>query len=319
MSDRLHEEISLTASQPPRFDLERELLQRFINLHTSHPHHEIFGEPTKGLLRLPLYPSRPTDQNWANVCRRIALRVSDEMGSSFGPNECWLARSQHIQFKHGGKIIKGFQIFRLLCFLADPTPLNWEYLSNATLVKCRYLCNRQQEQNDGHIAYCLNGMYHGRFLTGLEDEPRSICTYTDSIALSTQPFAEISPSAPHSPRLQLERTLLQLFIDLHTSEPNHEIFGEPAPGLVRLPLYSSPGNHQSWAKVCRNLAVGVLNEMKSSFQLQACWMSRTTSTQISKSSMTSQRKTTIYKNVMIHVIHRSHTLAIEERKETMGK
>ncbi|KAK9482564.1 hypothetical protein V1527DRAFT_379317, partial [Lipomyces starkeyi] len=81
----------------------------------------------------------------------------------------------------------------------------------------------------------------------------------------------------HSPGLDLDRHLPQLFIDLHTSDPNHEIFGEAVQGLVPLPLYSSrtTDKNLSWANACKNIAICVLNEMKSSFQLQACWMSRT--------------------------------------------
>ncbi|KAK9238561.1 hypothetical protein V1525DRAFT_400909 [Lipomyces kononenkoae] len=47
-----------------------------------------------------------------------------------------------------------------------------------------------------------------------------------------------TPGAPQSLPCYLERHLLQLFIDLHTSDPNHDIFADPAPGLVCLPLYS---------------------------------------------------------------------------------
>ncbi|KAK9238562.1 hypothetical protein V1525DRAFT_400911 [Lipomyces kononenkoae] len=127
MSDKPYDEISLTSAQPQGFDLERELLQRFINLHSSHPHHEIFGEPTEGLLRLPPYPSRPTEQNWANLCRIIACSVSHSIGSSFGPSDCWLVPAQGRRICIDTKAefsIKAFLIARLLAFLADPTPLH---------------------------------------------------------------------------------------------------------------------------------------------------------------------------------------------------
>ncbi|KAK9377578.1 uncharacterized protein V1513DRAFT_26 [Lipomyces chichibuensis] len=293
MSDKPYDEINPTPPQPQGFDLERELLQRFINLHTTHPHHEIFGEPTKGLLRLPLYSSRPTEQNWAKICRRIALTVSHSMESSFGPSECWLTPARKLHIYKGKVAVKDFQIVRLLAFLADPTSLHWACLVE-TRTRVFYrpfarLCCGQRERSDGRIAYCVNGLYHGAFATGHENQSGNICTYS-------QPFTEISPSAPHSPRSRLEHCLLQLFLDLHTSDPNHQIFGEPSPGLVRLPLYSSRSTDQSWAKACRNIALSVVTEMKSSFQLKACWMSRTSKIYIQK---TSSRSTVIYQRVNI--------------------
>ncbi|KAK9340183.1 hypothetical protein V1521DRAFT_425131 [Lipomyces starkeyi] len=52
MSDQSYDEVSATP-HPQVFDLERELLNRFSDLHTRHPHHEIFGEPVNGMPRLP--------------------------------------------------------------------------------------------------------------------------------------------------------------------------------------------------------------------------------------------------------------------------
>ncbi|KAK9357295.1 hypothetical protein V1504DRAFT_481551 [Lipomyces starkeyi] len=279
MSDKPYDEISPTPPQPQGFDLERELLQRFINLHTNHLHHEIFGEPTKGLLRLPLYS-------------RIALTVSNSMKSSFGPSECWLTPARKLRMHHSRGWVKDFQIVRLLAFLANPTPpslgMSLFYRPFARL------CCGQRERSDGSIAYCVNGLYHGTFATGGENQSGNVCTH--SVSLSTQPFAEISPSAPHSPRSELEQCLLQLFIDLHTCAPHHELFGEPGQGLVRSPLYASRSTDQSWVKACRNIALSVVTEMKSSFRLEACWMARSTKIYIKK---TSNRSTMIYQRVRI--------------------
>ncbi|KAK9487325.1 hypothetical protein V1527DRAFT_495178 [Lipomyces starkeyi] len=233
MSDKPYDESSPTTFHPSRFDLERQLLQHFIHLHTSQPHHEIFGERTKGLLRLPLYNSQPTGQSWASICRIIALSYKKSKS----------------------------KFFRLLCFVADPTHPNWASPGNGTLKHCRHSCSGQQ-QNNGHIAYCINGIYHGKVGS------RTVRTS------SHPPLADISPSIPHSARLDLEQHLFQLFIGLQTSNPNHEIFGEPA--LVRLPLYSS------WSRGQR--LVRVLAEMKSAFQLEACWMLRSKYIQIDRKS-----------------------------------
>ncbi|KAK9354975.1 hypothetical protein V1523DRAFT_361222 [Lipomyces doorenjongii] len=286
-----YEEISPTTFHPPQFELERELLQRFIHLHTSQPDHEIFGERTEGLLRLPLYDSqKPTGQSWASICKRIALKVSNEMGSSVGPNDCWLSRTRDLAIYYGSRHQEKFvDIFRLLCFIADPTPRNWGNLSrNGAVVYYRPPC--RQHQNNGHTAYCINGIYHG------SDGSRTTRTSSLAIALSTQPSALIGFSMPHSVRLNLEQRLLQLFIDLHTSNPNHEIFGEPAQDLVRLPLYSSRKNDNCWEKVCRNIALGVVKEMGSDFQLQACWMSRNRSILVARCS---NGKRVTFRNISI--------------------
>ncbi|KAK9486469.1 hypothetical protein V1527DRAFT_57436 [Lipomyces starkeyi] len=280
MSEIPYDEFSNASPQPQRFDLERELLQRFINLHTNHPDHEIFGEPTRGLLRLPLYQTHRTKHNWANICRKIANAVSHSSGSNFGPSDCWLvpAPGRRICIQQNRSNIKSFQIARLLAFLADPTRLHWACLVEAaTRVYYREfagLCCGQREGSDGTMVYCVNGLYHGAFATGHGNQSGNICTYP--VSLPTQPFTEVSS------RSGLEQHLLQLFIDLHNSDPNHEIFGEPAPGLVRLPLYGLRRTDQSWVNVCRSIAISVISEMKSSFQLEACWMARSLTIYIRK-------------------------------------
>ncbi|KAK9241799.1 hypothetical protein V1506DRAFT_549599 [Lipomyces tetrasporus] len=103
-------------------------------------------------------------------------------------------------------------------------------------------------------------------------------------------------SALHSPQFDLEQLLLQLFIDLHTSNPDHEIFGKPAQGLVRLPLYSARIGEPSWAKTCGSFAVRVIDEMKSDFQLEGRWMSRTRYIQITRTSKGNQ---VMYRQVSI--------------------
>ncbi|KAK9389211.1 hypothetical protein V1515DRAFT_614097 [Lipomyces mesembrius] len=277
MSDKPYDEISPTPPQPQEFDPERELWQRFINLHTNHPHHEIFREPTKGLLQLPLYSSQRTEQSWANICRKIVYRVSHSMESGFGPSDCWLlpAQDKTIQINHNRVMIKSFQVDRLLAFLADPTSSHWACLvETGTLVSYRpfaRLCCGKRERSDGTIAYCVNGLYHGTFATGHENHSGDIRAYSVSL-----------PSTPHSPRSVLEQCLLQLFVDLHASNPNHEILGEPGQGLIRLSLYASRKGEQSWAKVCRGIALSVLTEMKSCFQINACRMSRNRKIYITK-------------------------------------
>ncbi|KAK9239112.1 hypothetical protein V1525DRAFT_399186 [Lipomyces kononenkoae] len=208
MSDKPSDEISPTASQPPQFELERELLQRFIHLHRSQPHHEIFGDVTKGRLRLPLYSSQRNGQSWASICRRIALKVTNEMGSSFGPNDCWLSRTPRFGIFYGNRQERLVQIFRLLYFLADPTPHNWASLSiNGYAVKDR--CSCMVQQNNGHRAYCINAIYHGG------DGSRTINTFSQAIVPSTQPLPLISPIMPHSVRLDLVQLLLAFYRSAH--------------------------------------------------------------------------------------------------------
>ncbi|KAK9331759.1 hypothetical protein V1520DRAFT_61076 [Lipomyces starkeyi] len=149
-----------------------------------------------------------------------------------------------------------------------------------------------------------------------------------------------NPGAPDSPQCDLERHILQLFIELHTSDPNHDIFGEPGPGLGRLPLYSSRVHEQSWSKVCGNIAARVLKEMKSNFQLGTCWMARDKNIRISKMS---KGNMVVYRTILVtrllsfvadptplhwailvekarkHLRRSSRTFAIEERHDTMGR
>ncbi|KAK9320547.1 hypothetical protein V1517DRAFT_329007 [Lipomyces orientalis] len=49
--------------------------------------------------------------------------------------------------------------------------------------------------------------------------------------MSNQPVREIIASAQTTRSFDLEKELLQLFVDLHKSQPNHEIFGEVVKGL----------------------------------------------------------------------------------------
>ncbi|KAK9327548.1 hypothetical protein V1520DRAFT_357815, partial [Lipomyces starkeyi] len=48
--------------------------------------------------------------------------------------------------------------------------------------------------------------------------------------MSKRPLANSSSDAPHSPSYDLERRLLQLFINLHASDPTHDILENPQKG-----------------------------------------------------------------------------------------
>ncbi|KAK9326074.1 hypothetical protein V1517DRAFT_235910, partial [Lipomyces orientalis] len=114
------------------------------------------------------------------------------------------------------------------------------------------------------------------------------------------PLADSSPEAPHSPSSDLERRLLQLFIDLHASDPTHDIFGEPAKGLIRLPLYTSRTNGQSWQNICKKIGSWVANEMESGVELDKCWMSRYC--QISISAQSARRCVTLKKIYAVRLL-----------------
>ncbi|KAK9368606.1 hypothetical protein V1509DRAFT_556494, partial [Lipomyces kononenkoae] len=259
-----------------------------IDLHTRDPKHEIFGEPAQGLVRLPMYASRPNDNCWAKVCRAIAVCVLTVMGSAFQLEACWMSRTRCAQITkfHKGKrvICRTVSIVRLFAFLTEPTPLHWKYLSgndsNALLSPFSHACNRGLKRDDGQVGFCVNGLYHGRFATITENQSHHPCPCF-SIS-TTEQFRRINTSA--SLQVDLEQHLLQLFIDLHTSDPKHEIFGAPAQGLVRLPLYASRIREPSWASTCRSIAVRILNAMGSTFQLETCWMLRSRHIQITRTS-----------------------------------
>ncbi|KAK9481423.1 hypothetical protein V1527DRAFT_493592 [Lipomyces starkeyi] len=74
-----------------------------------------------------------------------------------------------------------------------------------------------------------------------------------------RPLADSSCDAPHSPSSELERRPLQIFIDLHASDPKHDIWRtrKRLHPIAALPLYG-----QSWENVCKDISSWVSNEMQ---------------------------------------------------------
>ncbi|KAK9247935.1 hypothetical protein V1506DRAFT_445816, partial [Lipomyces tetrasporus] len=164
--------------QPQSSDLERILLQLFIDLHTSQPNHEIFGEPAKDVVRLPLYSTSPgikraNSQSWSTFARLISSWVSSEMKFNFEITGCWMSRWTEIQIRSHGQALKKVRVVRLLAFLADPTPRHWSYLTEngvrAIDTPFSHICGRGLKRQDGQVAYCVNGLHHGRSATVVEN------------------------------------------------------------------------------------------------------------------------------------------------------
>lgn len=107
-----------------------------------------------------------------------------------------------------------------------------------------------------------------------------------------EPLAEPSPLEPNplssvsssSASFDLQAHLVDLFQNLHTSDPNHAIFGPPTTGLLRLPLTSRRKNGQSWTNVAKKIAGWVLGEMGDKFSEKGCWMSRQYQLQITETN-----------------------------------
>ncbi|KAK9352184.1 hypothetical protein V1523DRAFT_414767 [Lipomyces doorenjongii] len=203
------------------------------------------------------------------------------MKSSFKLDGCWISQHSTINITQKSTRIRSCQVVRLLAFVADPSPLHWEYL-NGNEVYFYHSCDHQGKEIDK--ASCINGIYHGKFAK--RSRSRLICDSPKS-GMPRELSVEVSPSNYHW--YDLQSMIFQLFIDLKGNEPNHEIFGEPAQGLVRLPLHSSRPEGPSWAKVCKYIATWVFDETKSSFSFEGCWMARQQKIVISSGDVTYRR------------------------------
>ncbi|KAK9357952.1 hypothetical protein V1504DRAFT_462733 [Lipomyces starkeyi] len=142
--------------------------------------HEIFGEPAQGLVRLPMYSSRPGRPSWAKVCKVIATWVHDEMKSSLKFEGCWMSRNDRLEITSKGVRYRRVLVVRLLAFLADPSPIHWEYLNKDPVQTYHspfsHSCNGGNKRNDGQVAYCIIGLYHGRFATIEENSSHLFCS-----------------------------------------------------------------------------------------------------------------------------------------------
>lgn len=101
---------------------------------------------------------------------------------------------------------------------------------------------------------------------------------------SRPPSSRILHHHHHQPPSTFKSHLIDLFRNLHTSDPNHAIFGPPTTGLLRLPLTSRRKNGQSWTNVAKKIAGWVLGEMGDKFSEKGCWMSRQYQIQITETN-----------------------------------
>ncbi|KAK9235846.1 hypothetical protein V1525DRAFT_241230 [Lipomyces kononenkoae] len=74
---------------------------------------------------------------------------------------------------------KDMYIVRLLAFLANPSSLNWAYLTEngfrAIDTPFSHSCGRGLQRQDGQVAYCINGLHHGRFASVNENRSHRLC------------------------------------------------------------------------------------------------------------------------------------------------
>jgi hypothetical protein len=183
---------SLTESSQPTptthsFDLEKKLVSLFEDLHTSHPHHAIFGAPTAGHIRLPLQHARANGQCWINVAKKIGRWVRGEMGDKLGERTCWMSTQAQLQItqpngRHSVQVLTQVTVVRLLAFLANPTNDNWLKLSPAPPLRpidfpFSHTCARGGPRPDQILnTVCINRLYHGRFATRGENESHKLCS-----------------------------------------------------------------------------------------------------------------------------------------------
>jgi hypothetical protein len=90
---------------------------------------------------------------------------------------------------------------------------------------------------------------------------------TPSPATTTTECLMIEDIASH-----IEQTLLNLF---KTLPEDHPIFGVPADGLVRQPLFPVREKGKCWASTCKNLGRAVEKQMGRKVPVGSCWMSHT--------------------------------------------
>ena len=88
---------------------------------------------------------------------------------------------------------------------------------------------------------------------------------------------ETGPDGPPPDAADASVQVTQRLMALFESLPeDHPIFGEPAEGLVRLPMTSPRANGQCWTRWCDKLGAAVSKEMGRKLGPGTCWMSRQT-------------------------------------------
>ena len=97
---------------------------------------------------------------------------------------------------------------------------------------------------------------------------------------SLPPQPSTNPLLP--PPFDHEELLVDLFEDLHTSQPTHPIFGSPAMGMLRLPLRATRSNGQCWINVAKRISRGIRREMGRKLGGNTCWMSAQPQLQITR-------------------------------------
>lgn len=148
----------------------------------------MFGEVAQDLVRMPLVSppgmgGGPGDKrtSWEKVAANIARVVYDCMDRYPTKTECWFTRTPNINItrQENGKtvVLRRFAITRLLAFLVHPTPENWVRVStiqDAFRQPFSHFCGRGL-QKPGQPGWCVNGLFHGRFATILENESHKYC------------------------------------------------------------------------------------------------------------------------------------------------
>jgi len=150
-------------------NLEAHLTGLVLQLYRQEPHHEIFGSPCAGLVRLPCHPmGRKNGQCWMNKMKQVASGIMAEMGDRWTIESCWMSTKGQLQItnatgSHSNEVYASITITRLLAFFASPTPENWGYLTSAHPINCPFShrCGRGHIRYDGTSLGCLNGIRHG--------------------------------------------------------------------------------------------------------------------------------------------------------------
>lgn len=186
---------SSSSSNPPPnpirhvFDLEAYLLQLLERLYKDRPEHSIFGQPEKGLVRLPAYQSRRANQPcWASVLKTAARHVQHEMGDRLELKSCWLVRGDGkrkynitVQKDKHNSVLRSVLLVRLIHFFEHPSEANFRDLQLQEVGHqsrpFSHWCGNGEIGRGPDARYCLNGAHHGRFATKGENESHKQCTY----------------------------------------------------------------------------------------------------------------------------------------------
>lgn len=115
------------------------------------------------------------------------------------------------------------------------------------------------------------------------------------------------PAAEHKPppkkhaalsTTDLEAHLTGLVRKLYQQKPNHEIFGSPTAGHIRLPCHAiGRKNGQCWVNKMKQIANWVIDEMGERWSMDSCWMS--TKGQIQITNPTGGHSSEVYASITV--------------------